>query len=73
MPVEIITSEELEIFRIRLPEDLKKVLEPTNTPKKVWLKSKQLRSLLNISPNTLEAPCANFNQQKLAAVLNCCK
>jgi hypothetical protein len=55
MSVEIITREGLEIFRIRLLEDLKKVSEPTNAPKKVWLRSKEERSLLKISPNTLQA------------------
>jgi hypothetical protein len=54
MSVEVITKEDLEIFRVHLLEDLKKVLQPLNAPKKEWLKSKEVRSLLKISPNTLQ-------------------
>jgi hypothetical protein len=54
MSVEVITKEDLEIFRVHLLEDLKKILQPLNAPKKEWLKSKEVRKLLKISPNTLQ-------------------
>lgn len=54
MSVEVITKEDLEIFRLRLLDDFKKVLQPMNATKKEWLKSKEVRNLLRISPNTLQ-------------------
>jgi hypothetical protein len=54
MGVEIITKEDLELFRIRLLDDLKKILAPTQTQKKEWLKSNEVRKLMKISPGTLQ-------------------
>ncbi|HLY72004.1 MAG TPA: helix-turn-helix domain-containing protein [Puia sp.] len=54
MSVEVITKEDLEVFRVRLLADIKKALQPMNAPKKEWLRSKDVRKLLNISPNTLQ-------------------
>ena len=53
MPVEIITKEDLELFRIGLLNDLKEFLnnsKPTN--EKRWLKSGDVRKWLHISPGT---------------------
>jgi hypothetical protein len=54
MPIDIITPADLEVFRIRLLEDIKKILQPINAPKKEWLKSGEVRKILKISPNTLQ-------------------
>jgi hypothetical protein len=53
MAVDIITQADLEMFRIRLLEDIKKILQPINAPRKEWLKSGEVRKVLKISPNTL--------------------
>ena len=54
MAVQIITPEDLEIFRVTLLKDLKEILAQQNQPEKKWLKSKEVRSLLNISSGTLQ-------------------
>lgn len=54
MAVQIITPEDLEAFRLTLLQDLKQLLAKQSQPEKKWLKSKEVRSLLNISPGTLQ-------------------
>jgi hypothetical protein len=54
MSLEVITSEDLEVFRIRLLEDIKKIILPADQIKKEWLKSAEIRKLLKISPGTLQ-------------------
>lgn len=54
MSVEIITKEDLEQFKLELLEDLLKVLQPNQPQAKQWLKSQDVRKLLNISPGTLQ-------------------
>ncbi len=54
MEIEIITKEDLELFRIRLLDDFKTILAPTQVPKKEWLRSIEVRKLLKISPGTLQ-------------------
>ncbi len=54
MSVEIITKEDLEQFKSELLEDLLKVLQPNQPQVKQWLKSQDVRKLLNISPGTLQ-------------------
>ena len=54
MAAQIITQEDLEAFRITLLKDLKELLAKQSQPEKKWLKSKEVRSLLNISPGTLQ-------------------
>ncbi|MEO6686871.1 MAG: helix-turn-helix domain-containing protein [Dyadobacter sp.] len=54
MPVEIITKEDLNYFRIQLLDDLKKIIQQKNSPQKVWLKSPEVRKILGISPGTLQ-------------------
>jgi hypothetical protein len=55
MSVEIITKEDLNEFRRLLIADLSTLLEikPQQQQKK-WLKSNEVRKLLNISPGTLQ-------------------
>lgn len=54
MAVQIITLEDLTEFRLTLLQDLKDLLTKNGQPEKKWLKSKEVRKLLNISPGTLQ-------------------
>ena len=54
MAVEIITREDLDEFRSLLLNDLKTILQSAPAQQKQWLKSPQVRALLNISPGTLQ-------------------
>jgi len=54
MAVEIITLEDLNEFRSLLLNDLKEIIYSKPNPSKQWLKSSEVRKLLNISPGTLQ-------------------
>lgn len=54
MAVEIITREDLNEFRSLLLTDLKEMLNSKREQQKQWLKSVEVRKLLNISPGTLQ-------------------
>lgn len=55
MAVEIITREDLNEFRKLLLEDIKLLLPPSQTKvQKDWLRSIEVRTLLKISPATLQ-------------------
>lgn len=54
MAVEIITREDLHEFRALLLIDLKEIVNATEKPQKQWLKSNEVRKLLNISSGTLQ-------------------
>ena len=54
MAIEIITKEDLNEFRILLLSELKELLKVNPQQAKQWLKSKEVRKLLNISPGTLQ-------------------
>lgn len=55
MATEIITSEDLQQFRIQLLEDFKLLLRDyKETPRKKWLKSFEVMTMLNITKNTLK-------------------
>lgn len=54
MAIEVITREDLNEFRILLLNDLKEVFKSEPQQAKQWLKSKEVRKLLNISPGTLQ-------------------
>src|SRR5690606_16500007 len=55
MPAEIITVEDLQTLKSELISDIKELLkEQTGQPIKKWLKSYEVRKLLNISPGTLQ-------------------
>jgi len=54
MTLEIVTKEDLISFRQQLLEDLKALLPTNATPNKQWLKSSEVRRLLNISAGTLQ-------------------
>lgn len=55
MAAEIITVEDLQVFKTELINDIKDLLkELKGQPNKKWLKSYEVRELLNISPGTLQ-------------------
>lgn len=54
MAIEVITKEDLNEFRILLLNDFKEILKSEPQQTKQWLKSGEVRKLLNISPGTLQ-------------------
>ena len=53
MAAEIITKEDLVEFEDRLLDKIKKMMGQTTDQPRKWLRSAQVRKMLNISPNTL--------------------
>jgi hypothetical protein len=54
MAIEILTKEDLKEFQKSLLQDIKDILRSNNEQSKKWLKSTEVRKLLNISPGTLQ-------------------
>ncbi len=56
MALEVITREDLNEFRTLLLNDIKTIVGTAKNSEntKQWLKSKEVRALLNISPGTLQ-------------------
>jgi hypothetical protein len=54
MAIEVITREDLNEFRNLLLNDLKEIIQSKPQQVKQWLKSNEVRKLLNISPGTLQ-------------------
>jgi hypothetical protein len=55
MSATIITTEDLHEFKVELLDDFKRLLkEHGGHPAKKWLKSPEVRKLLDISPGTLQ-------------------
>lgn len=54
MLIDLITREDLNEFRNVLLNDLKQFIQPQSQHKKEWLKSSEVRKLLNISAGTLQ-------------------
>ena len=52
--VEILTKEDLQVFRLQIINDLKALLLSKQDVKKEWLRSNEVRKLLKISPGTLQ-------------------
>ena len=61
MAVQIITLEDLNEFRSQLLNDLKEIIQSKPQQTKQWLKSNEVRKLLNISPGTLQNLRINRN------------
>lgn len=55
MATTVLTTEDLQEFKVELIEEFKELLksQATTQPKK-WLRSPEVRELLNISPGTLQ-------------------
>lgn len=54
MAIQVITREDLDEFRSLLLNDLKEIIQSKPQQTKQWLKSDEVRQLLNISPGTLQ-------------------
>ena len=54
MAIEVITREDLNEFRSLLLNDLLDIIKSKPQQQKQWLKSNEVRKLLNISPGTLQ-------------------
>lgn len=54
MAIEVITKEDLNEFRTLLLKDFAEILHAKPQSAKQWLKSTEVRKLLNISPGTLQ-------------------
>ena len=61
MSVEVITKDDLQSFRQQLISDIKELLPPKHSLTKDWLRSSEVRKLLNISPGTLQNFRVNGN------------
>lgn len=55
MAAMVLTTDDLREFKLELLDDIKKLISTSNgQPQKKWLKSPEVRKLLNISPGTLQ-------------------
>jgi len=54
MNLEIITKEDLKEFKTELLTEIRQLIQPGQGQSKKWLKSVEVRKLLNISPGTLQ-------------------
>jgi hypothetical protein len=55
MAAEIITTDDLREFKMELLDEIKQLFKEHNgQPSKKWLKSYEVRKILNISPGTLQ-------------------
>ena len=54
MNVELITRQDLREFKNDLLNEIKQIIKPGQGQNKQWLKSVEVRKLLNISPGTLQ-------------------
>jgi hypothetical protein len=54
MAAQIITTEDLYIFKQELLQELKDIIVNLPTQQKKWLKSPEVRKMLGISPGTLQ-------------------
>ncbi|WP_345951315.1 helix-turn-helix domain-containing protein [Mucilaginibacter sp. PAMB04274] len=52
--IEIITKEDLLAFKAELLSELRLLIRPQQTEERQWLKSKEVRTMLNISSGTLQ-------------------
>lgn len=54
MAIAIITKEDLHQFKIELLESIENLLQGKKTEEKLWLRTSEVRKLLNISSGTLQ-------------------
>lgn len=54
MNVELITTEDLRNLKTELLSEIRQLLKPGESENRQWLKSADVRKLLNISPGTLQ-------------------
>ena len=54
MAIAIITKEDLQQFKIELLESIENLLQGKKAEEKLWLRTSEVRKLLNISSGTLQ-------------------
>lgn len=54
MAIEVLTKEDLQLFKTELLSAISQLLNATPQNKQKWLKSKEVLELLTISPGTLQ-------------------
>jgi hypothetical protein len=54
MNIEVITKQDLQVLRQQLLEDIKQLLAGSKQEPKKWLRSADVRNMLNISAGTLQ-------------------
>lgn len=54
MSIEIITKDDLEVFRKTLLSDIELLLSAQKTVKKEWLRCSEVRTLLKVSTGTIQ-------------------
>ena len=54
MAISIITKEDLQQFKVELLEGIKELLHDNTTEQKLWLRTSEVKKLLNISSGTLQ-------------------
>ncbi|WP_316809116.1 helix-turn-helix domain-containing protein [Pedobacter agri] len=54
MKIDVITKEDLADLKMQLIEEIKILLQPQKNLHKQWLRSAEVRKMLNISPGTLQ-------------------
>ncbi len=52
--IDIITKDDLELFKQDLIREISSLFKPQNHDPKQWLRSNEVRKLLHISPGTLQ-------------------
>lgn len=55
MSVDVITKEDLQLFRLQLLQDIKLLFSKSEPQVKQWLRSSEVRKMLKISPGTLQS------------------
>lgn len=71
MAVEIVTKEDLQIFKAELFSELQHLMNTNDNPTKKWLRSPEVRKLLNISLGTLQNLRINgtLKTQKIGGII----
>lgn len=71
MAINILTTEDLQLFKSELIAELKSILKTTSEPQKKWLKSEEVKKLLKVSPGTLQTLRINGTLQytKIGGIL----
>ena len=54
MAISVITKEDLQQFKVELLEEIKNLVQDRTTEQKLWLRSSEVKKLLNISSGTLQ-------------------
>jgi hypothetical protein len=54
MNVEVITREDLQVFRLQLINDIREIVQQKQPQTKEWLRSSEVKKLLKISAGTLQ-------------------